>query len=349
VTVDVLDPFGAAADPALPTMGLALDPAQAQRKLRHLVRLTGPGGVARLRAIRVTRHKPGRRCVIEYDVDVERADAPDERVTLVGKVRFGRYGNAGYRLLSAFWESGFDSECADRISVPEPIGTVATFRMWLQRKVPGICATEVLAGPDGVGLARQVAEAAHKIHRIRIPPSECHAMEDELRILSECLARVASAEPRYAGRLRSLLAGCDRLAAATPRSASTGIHRDFYADQVIVDGSRLSLIDFDLYCEGEAALDIGNFIGHVTEYSLRELGRPDALADRERALEDRFVELAGESVRPAVRTYATLTLARHVYLSTTFPERRPFTRALLELCEERLAAGRLHVGSRRCA
>jgi len=54
-------------------------------------------------------------------------------------------------------------------------------------------------------------------------------------------------------------------------------------------------------------------------------------------------------VRPAVQTYATLTLARHIYLSTTFPERRAFTRALLELCEERLAAGRLHVGSRRCA
>ena len=69
MTVDVLDPLGAAADPALPTIGLALDPARAQRKLRHLVRLTGPGGVARLRAIRVTRHKPGRRCVIEYDVD----------------------------------------------------------------------------------------------------------------------------------------------------------------------------------------------------------------------------------------------------------------------------------------
>src|SRR5207245_9663091 len=189
------------------------------------------------------------------------------RETPASKVPACRERNAGYRLLSAFRESGFDSQCADRISVPEPIGTVATFRMWLQRKVPGVCATEVLAGPHGVGLARQVAEAAHKIHRIRVPPSECHAMEDELRILSECLARVASAEPRYAGRLRSLLAGCDRLAAATPRSASTGIHRDFYADQVIVDGSRLSLIDFDLYCEGEAALDLWSSVGQCTASS----------------------------------------------------------------------------------
>lgn len=45
---------------------------------------------------------------------------------------------------------------------------------------------------------------------------------------------------------------------------------------------------------------------------------------------------AGEPVRPAVRAYTLLTLARHVYLSTLFPERQPFTARLLELCEERL-------------
>jgi hypothetical protein len=349
MTIEVLDPFDAAADPALPTIAAALDPELAARRLRRLVRLTGPGGLARLEAIRVTRHKPGRRCVIEYDLDVEKAEAPQERVTLVGKVRSGRYGNEGYRLLSEFWEAGFDSESADRISVPEPIGTVSKFRMWLQRKVAGHRATEVLAGPDGLTHARRIAESAAKIHRAHVPTSARHTMVDELRILAECFARMASTQPECAGRLRSLLAGCEALAGETPRSPTTGIHRDFYADQVVVDGVRLHVIDFDLYCEGESALDIGNFIGHITEQSLRELGRPDGLAERERALEDRFVELTGEHVRERVRTYAILTLARHVYLSTTFPERRPFTRALLDLCEERIRASRLPVGAWRCA
>src|SRR2546426_9353652 len=38
---------------------------------------------------------------------------------------------------------------------------------------------------------------------------------------------------------------------------------------VIVNGERLFLLDFDLYCEGDPALDIGNFLGHITEQSLR--------------------------------------------------------------------------------
>jgi thiamine kinase-like enzyme len=107
---------------------------------------------------------------------------------------------------------------------------------------------------------------------------------------------------------------------------------------VIVDGSRFCLIDFDLYCEGDPGLDVGNFIAHITEQSLRTFGNPLALVDLERVMEERFVQLSGEATRTSVRAYTTLTLVRHVHLSTLFPERRSFTEDLLELCEERLGA-----------
>jgi Ser/Thr protein kinase RdoA (MazF antagonist) len=161
-------------------------------------------------------------------------------------------------------------------------------------------------------------------------------MADELRILHERLPAVGRAEPQWADRIERLLEACDRLGTATPEAVPRGIHRDFYADQVIVDGPRLHLIDFDLYCEGDPALDIGNFLGHLTEQSLRTLGDPEALAHIEGALEERFVELSGEKTRSTIHTYKLLTLARHVHLSTLFPERRPYSESLLELCEERL-------------
>ena len=161
-------------------------------------------------------------------------------------------------------------------------------------------------------------------------------MTDELRILHECLPRVGDAHPRLQRRLARLLTACDRRGASVAEPRSCGIHRDFYPAQVLLDGARLWLIDFDLYCKGDPALDVGNFIGHVTEESLRTLGDAEALQDREIAMEKRFVELTCESARPAVQTYTALTLARHVYLSTQFPERAPFTERLLELCEERL-------------
>jgi aminoglycoside phosphotransferase (APT) family kinase protein len=208
--------------------------------------------------------------------------------------------------------------------------------MWLQRKVQGRVATDLLAATGGEDLVRRIAEAAHKLHRAGVLAKRRHTMADEVRILHERLPSVARSEPRWEGRIERLLDACDHLGAGTPEPEPCGIHRDFYADQVIVAGPRLCLIDFDLYCEGDPALDIGNFLGHIREQSLRSLGDPEALASLEVAMEERFVELAGEETRHAVRTYKLLTLARHIHLSTLFPERRSFTSSLLELCEEYL-------------
>ena len=337
--IPVLDPFGVAGDPELPTLDAALDPRRAGKGLRRALETFAGGRRTELRAIRVVRYKPRRRCLVEYDVGIPFAGGP-ETVTLLGKVQRGRYGNSGYRLLEALWHAGFHATSADGISVPEPIGTVPDLRMWLQRRVPGVPATEILARPGAAELAARVAAAAHKVHRSGVPTERRHGMADELRILDGCLARVAERSPARAERAARLLGACRSLAERTPAPVPTGIHRDFYADQVVVDGERLTLIDFDLYCVGDPALDVGNFLGHLAEQAVREHGDPRALAGAEDALEERFAELSGEGVRPAVRAYAALTLARHVFLSGELPGRGHLTDDLLDLAEARVDAAR---------
>lgn len=85
-----------------------------------------------------------------------------------------------------------------------------------------------------------------------------------------------------------------------------GIHHDFYGDQVIVMGDRLWLLDLDLYCQVHPALDMGNFIAHITEFSLREWGNPAALADRETALTEAAIVLwqPNLAISPQVLTQA---------------------------------------------
>ena len=201
----------------------------------------------------------------------------------------------------------------------------------------GVSAAGLLSQEGGIQLARRIAEAAHKLHSADLPTRRRHTMEDELHILHERLPLVAQSQPKLSKRLERILEKCDRLGQSFLNPRMCGIHRDFYADQVLVDQSRLYLIDWDLYCEGDPALDMGNFLGHMTEWSLRTLGDPQALLDCQRAMEERFVQLTGEAVRSALGAYATLTLVRHIHISSQFSERRAFTEPLLQLCEERLA------------
>ena len=347
--VFVSDPFDAASDTSMPTLALALNPADAKKELkRHLPRVSGRDGTLRLKAIRVIRHKPGKRCVVEYDLRAERPGLATEPITVIGKTRAKRFGKEGYRLLERLWQAGFDCESPDGVSVPEPIGVIPRFQMWFQRRVPGRTATELLGGPGGVELARRIAEAIHKLHQANTPTERRHSMSDELHILRECLGKVVQRQPEWGTRLERVLAACDRLGASVPEPRRRGIHRDFYPAQVVVQTSaqpstaehssqpRIWLIDFDLYCLGDPGLDVGNFIGHMIEQSLRESGDAGRWAEQERVLQQRFIELSGESCRLAIEAYTTLTLVRHIYLSTQFPNRQTFAPALLELCERRL-------------
>ncbi len=331
------DPYGVADDPVMHTLGAALEPRFVARTFAtRLSRSVPERTFIGMRSARVLRYKPARRCVFEYRLLVQEPGAQPQTVELIGKVRARRFGKSGYRLLRAFWNAGFRDDSPDGISVPQPLATVPALRMWLQRKVEGTEATELLGGSRGAALARRIAEAAHKVHRAGVPTERTHGMADELMVLEDRLRRLATTHPQLQRRLERLLQGARRIGGALRQPVPCGIHRDFYAEQVIVGRGRLWLIDFDLYCLGDPGLDIGNFIAHVTEQSLRTRGDPNALGHVEAAMEERFVELAGEHVRASVHTYATLTLMRHVYLSTLFTERRHTTLPLLELCESRL-------------
>ncbi len=325
------EPPEAAEDPALPFLARALSPEPAQEHLRHFIpHLAGHT----LRHIRMQRHKPGRRCLIAYTLD---PPASGEPLLLLGKARARGLDRTTYRLMNALWQGPFGPASTDGVCVPEPVGCIPPWHMWLQRVVPGLPSTVLLDGPRGPGLAERIAAALHALHRHGPAPTRRHTIDDELAILHDRLPRVAHRHPALAPRLARLLTACDRLGATLATDTLTPIHRDFYPDHVLVDGLRLYLIDFDLYALGDPALDAGNFLGHVIEWSLRQHGDAQALATWLDTFTDAFVAPHGAAMRRRVEAYTTLTLARHVYLSTLFEARRPFTAPLLALCEARLA------------
>jgi hypothetical protein len=332
--VEVHDPSGAARDEAMPELADALDPVKAERELSSHLSST-LGGPLTLGAISVVRHKPGRRCLIRYDATVA-GDDGGASLSMLGKVRVHRFGRSGWRRLNAFREAGFDDDAPDMIGVPEPLGTVPAFHMWLQRLVEGRALTQLLVGPRAGELAARAAEAAHKIHGAGVPTDKDHTYEDELAILRERLAAAAGSRPDLAariGRIAQAATGTTRPLLDRP---ATGIHRDYYADQLVVgDDGWIRVVDLDLYCQGDPAVDIGNFLGHVTEQSLRTWGDPQRLRAVENAFRGRFLELAGDLHGEAVDVYADLTLARHIWLSTVIDGRGHTTDALVALCEER--------------
>jgi aminoglycoside phosphotransferase (APT) family kinase protein len=321
-------------DERMPMLAHALDGNLVEQYLAQALAQAGSMRLLTLHTLRLQRHKIGRRCLIEYDVSVKH-NGQHESLTLIGKIRAKGLDRTTYQLQQVVHAMGFATSTTNIVAVPEPLGVVPSLNMWLQRKVPGQRATDLFAERDSTRLAERIAEAVHRLHRLPFVLVRRHTMVDELRILHERLGQLAEIQPVWHARLTAVLRGCDQLAAQLPVPSLHTIHRDFYPDQVLVDAQRMYLIDLDMACTSDPALDLGNFIGHMHEYAIRKYHDYAALADPVAAMSARFCQLSGTAPQ-TLAIYAVLTLVRHIAISFQFPDRRQITPTLIAHCEDQI-------------
>lgn len=324
-------------DPRLPMLERALSPLLMEPRLIRLLsqqdrQLTGGS----LEVVKLRRHKPGRRALIEYALALQRT-GETETLVLLGKLRRRGVDAENLALCRELGASRFAPDSPDGIAIPTVIGTVQELGITLQRRVAGQPLGELLPGRCGIQAAGRAAEAICKLHQSVLLLRKTHTIAGELEILNERLTAVAEAKPEWTVRLADLQHACHELARRLPIVSPRPLHRDFYHDQLLLDSNRVWLLDLDLLCAGDPALDAGNFVGHLLEWAVRSPVDAPALRAAATAFTNRFLELNRNCPAETVEIYTTLTLARHVSISTQFVERAPFTEDILRLCEERCA------------
>ena len=324
-------------DPSLPFMDTALNKKKMEPFFIRLFESQNEqNNNVILRNVRKVRYKRGLRCLFEYDLEITNQEKKKKFVTLLGKMQYKGLDKTTFKLQKSLERSGFNFSSPDNIMVPSTVGTIPEVNLWLQKKVEGTPSIELLVKKKGVELAKKIAESIDKVHKTNIPIHRKHTIQKELRILKEQLGKVVENNPELKLKIIKILNDSERLSRYLPPTNPVGIHRDFYHDQVLVKGNRLFLLDFDLYCMGDPALDIGNFVAHLQEISLRKFGNAKALSRLEKVMVERFLELSGEFRQTSIEIYTTLTLVRHIAISQRFLDRRQFTESLVSLCEERL-------------
>ena len=302
----------------------ALDPARAERALAAPLDRVRECR-APLTEAQLIRHKPGRRALVRYRC----ADG----LVVYGKIRARGADTRTHALLERLWEAGCRPGGDRGFAVPRPLGIVEEWSMLLLLEAPGRLASELAETAEGSDALDRVGRALAALHDGVAPARRRHGLGDELRILAERL------EPLRQGfddtRVDRLLSACRAAARELPEQATAPVHRDFYPDQVLVDGDLVTLLDLDLYSESQPALDVGNFAAHLVEQALRRGGDARGL----RHVEDAFV--AGYRSRrdldaTALAGWTALALARLAGLAAVLPGRAHTSGAMLSLCEERL-------------
>jgi thiamine kinase-like enzyme len=316
--IRIEDPYNIPADPALMPTRDPVDPDAAHRVCEHLKSDDGQHAGLELEVIRVHRHKPGRRCLIEY---YGSSLSTGEPISLLGKIDGkGRYRRCFSRQRE-LWEAGFQDAAADGICVARPWNIVPEWKMWVQQKSNGSDGWHALRGRCGCDAAQRIAQALCKLHDAPMVAMPFHSLHDELAILDDRLSRASQMAPAQARQIEDVRRKCYDAADAIPRAANVLIHRDFYPDQVLLDDRRVILLDFDLLSIGDAAIDVGNFRAHLIEHSLRTTGAEFAYLAQDRAFVSEYRRLRPSVPAKSIDLFTTLSLARHVYLCLVLPRR----------------------------
>lgn len=282
------------------------------------------------------RHKPGRRGIVRYDVQWFDGTSI-RRKSLLGKIRFKGFDQRTYDLVRNLWRGKFGPHSRDTVQVPEPVGAIPELNMWLQRRIDANTLAAQLDAANATELCRVAAAALYKLHANGPRAVRRHDVGDEIRILDEGFARVRSSLPEFGGRIDRIQKACRTLAARLVAHEPSNIHRDFYPNQVLVRNDSAWLLDLDLYAEGDRAVDIGNFVAHLQETSLRKFGHCHGYSHLEHAFLEQYQTSSRQRLSLSIQTYVTLTLARHIAISRRFPSRHHTTEALIRACERRLS------------
>jgi Ser/Thr protein kinase RdoA (MazF antagonist) len=256
-----------------------------------------------VRRAEVIRHKVGRRCTVRYELEV----GPECRQMIAYAKLFASERAPRVHAALEALTTAVTAPAAPRL--PQPLGCMPQHHLIVIGEVPGVPCVDRLAAGD-VGLARSVAEALHVVHAADARLPRDHRLTDEIEPLAAGVERLSVTVPELAGSGRAAL---EALGAGTDRDwawRTRPLHRDFYPEQVLVDGEAIGFVDLDDAAMGEPAVDVANFVAHLRLLAMRRAGAAGALATVEDAFLERYASLDPELDPALVRFLVGATCLR---------------------------------------
>ncbi|MCB9854221.1 MAG: hypothetical protein H6818_00930 [Phycisphaerales bacterium] len=166
--------------------------------------------------------------------------------------------------------------------------------------------------PFGYG-PRDAAEAARLLallHKMDIIPGKTHNLNNELDVLRRWAPVMESLGRLDTPRIRAVIADLSARMIMLEPSEPVLVHRDFYASQLIAEGERTWLLDYDTFAAGDPEVDVATYVSHLV---LDRLIEGDATVDAHLELQ-RFADIyraaGGRLSEPRLRFYAASALAR---------------------------------------
>jgi aminoglycoside phosphotransferase (APT) family kinase protein len=242
-----------------------------------------------------------RRATLRYHVRGPSQRGGTFEQVVYGKLTGDGSGAMAESIISALRQRLLLRPASERFAVPDVFAWLPDTQLSLLEAIPGESMIgDMVKGrvrgkvdPQGVPSLESVVETCARIaatlHTSNIPLGPRRTLDDELAALRRSLVEIQRVSPLLAAEIEPRI---ERLSAKAARSEALPLrfnHGDFTHGQVLIDGERVGLIDFDSVCQAEPALDIGQFLTYLRLAGTKSKLSPEATEAALNELAERFI------------------------------------------------------------
>jgi hypothetical protein len=311
-------------DPLLPGLAFATDEGEMLKLFARSLdpcKLDGhtPGSFS----CEILHYKPRRSCALHYSVDLGARDADGQPIPhrMYGKLSRDTRGVRNNAMLTAAWNAAQAS--GGLWQAARPIDYFPEWRLLLPEAVPGrdfrVVFNELTpddADEATIELARRrlldIVAALRSMQSAPLVEGPIKTFQLLHAEQERNLHYLRGAEPALAAEIASIRDGLLELEGASDPAPLVFCHGDFAHGNVLIDGDKVGIIDFDKAGSAEPAFDMAYFLTHLWSFGIRHIKRMPHVTAHRRGMRNAYLAVAPEVSSERLALYEALDFAAYV-------------------------------------
>jgi hypothetical protein len=253
-------------DPKLPSLEILTQTKDKSPVFKGLE--SALGKKIKITDMKIMGYRLEKRCVIRYDLEIKEGLSGTRKI-VAKAYRSSRFAGI-LKSIEALENKGFDHDSPNGLTVPRIMEIDPELSVIFMENAPGFSLHYLMEKDIFDKACFAAGGMLRKLHSLNADGLKNHSKSDELgnlRKLSELLKNMyPETEDTFSKELNSL-----EKIVGDEYSKNAFSHRDFFDKQILYSENRTTLLDYENAGAADPALDIGNFLAHM---SLRSLQHP---------------------------------------------------------------------------
>lgn len=283
--------------------------------------------------VRVLGYRLEKRCTLLYELKLKTKNSQPKTIKLIGKIYSEKKSQEVLELMAKLGESQLFQK-KKNIKIQSVILFSPELNALFLEYSPGKSLYHTKNSSAYLTVIKQIPAILEQLQESQINLEAKYTLADELELVDKSYRYLKLFLPEAEEKTDLILQKIKAESEKLQNSALLPAHRDFYDKQILVQGKRLTIIDWDTFALADPGLDFSNFTAHLKLRGLQIPNFVPVFNKAEKLFEEKISASKYKEIRGNYKFYKLTALFRLASLYAFKPLWKNLGTKLLNICEK---------------